>query len=411
MADPAARIEELSRELDRHNHLYYVEASPEISDQRYDKLLKELEALEAANPSLARPDSPSQRVGGAPVAGLKTVVHKVPMLSIGNAYNVGELRDFDTKVKKELGAGQGPLRRRAEDRRRERRPHLPRRRAGDGGDARRRRARRRRDAHDQDGRRAAAAARVRARASGGARRGVHHQGRLRRPQRRPEGARREGGGQPPQPRRRHGAHARPQGGGHAQAARLRLLGRPCRRPGVQEAGGDPGSAQGLRLPRRAGHRVVRRHRGRGQVLRRLGGAALRPALRHRRPGHQGGRPEGPREAQVHGQARQVGHRPQVRGRAGDHQAAGHRDPRRQVWRADAGGELRDGASVPDQREQRHPAQRRPGAREGHPGGRYHHRGEEGRDHPLRRRRAQGDAHRRGEAVRLPQELPERAGRR
>ncbi|MBY0229819.1 MAG: NAD-dependent DNA ligase LigA [Gemmataceae bacterium] len=102
MASAAERIEELSRELHRHNHLYYVEARPEISDIQFDKLLKELEALEAANPSLARPDSPTQRVGGAPVPGLRSVKHKVPMLSIGNAYNTGDLRDFDSKVRKEL---------------------------------------------------------------------------------------------------------------------------------------------------------------------------------------------------------------------------------------------------------------------------------------------------------------------
>jgi DNA ligase (NAD+) len=99
---PAERISYLRDELHRHNHLYYVEAAPVISDLEYDRMMKELEGLEKANPHLASPDSPTQRVGGAPVGSLKTVAHKVPMLSIDNAYNVEEVREFDAKVRKEL---------------------------------------------------------------------------------------------------------------------------------------------------------------------------------------------------------------------------------------------------------------------------------------------------------------------
>jgi DNA ligase (NAD+) len=103
MPEPAERIEELTRQINHHNYLYYVEARPEISDQQFDRLLRELEALEKAYPHLARPDSPTQRVGGQPVSGLKTVAHRVPMLSIGNAYNLAELREFDARVRKDLG--------------------------------------------------------------------------------------------------------------------------------------------------------------------------------------------------------------------------------------------------------------------------------------------------------------------
>ncbi|MGL4549664.1 MAG: DNA ligase LigA-related protein, partial [Gemmataceae bacterium] len=99
---PVERIAKLRDDLHHHNHLYYVEAAPVISDLEYDRMMKELEGLEAAHPQLASPDSPTQRVGGAPVSGLKTVAHKVPMLSIGNAYDVEELREFDARVRKEL---------------------------------------------------------------------------------------------------------------------------------------------------------------------------------------------------------------------------------------------------------------------------------------------------------------------
>ncbi len=99
----SARAAELRKLLDRHNYLYYVEARPEISDREYDRLMKELEALEAAHPELVTPDSPTQRVGGLPVEGFATVTHRVPMLSIDNTYNADELREFDGRVRKLLG--------------------------------------------------------------------------------------------------------------------------------------------------------------------------------------------------------------------------------------------------------------------------------------------------------------------
>jgi len=103
MSSFAERAAELRRLIDHHNYLYYVENRPEISDREFDLLLKELEELEAAHPELRTPDSPTQRVGGQPIAGFKTVQHRVPMLSIGKAFSAAELREFDARVRKTLG--------------------------------------------------------------------------------------------------------------------------------------------------------------------------------------------------------------------------------------------------------------------------------------------------------------------
>src|SRR5215467_4005009 len=94
------RAAELRKQLHHHNYLYYVEAKPEISDLEFDRLLKELEELEAAHPELATPDSPTQRVGGQPIDGFATVAHRVPMLSIGKSTTEKELRDFDVRIRK-----------------------------------------------------------------------------------------------------------------------------------------------------------------------------------------------------------------------------------------------------------------------------------------------------------------------
>jgi len=97
------RIEKLRRELNHHNHLYHVEARPSISDREYDRLMQELIDLEAANPELATPDSPTQRVGGEVQTALKPVKHAIPMMSIDNTYNEAEVRAFDERVRKALG--------------------------------------------------------------------------------------------------------------------------------------------------------------------------------------------------------------------------------------------------------------------------------------------------------------------
>jgi DNA ligase (NAD+) len=97
------RVVELRRQIEHHNHLYYVDAKPEISDREYDALLEELKQLETDHPELLTPDSPTQRVGGQPIEGFRTVRHREPMLSIDNTYNQEELREFDRRVKKLLG--------------------------------------------------------------------------------------------------------------------------------------------------------------------------------------------------------------------------------------------------------------------------------------------------------------------
>lgn len=96
------RIDALTRDLQRHNRLYYVEARPAITDQAFDALLKELQELETAFPRWAHPDSPSRRVGGEPLEGFAGVTHAVPMMSLGNTYSREELREFDARVAKRL---------------------------------------------------------------------------------------------------------------------------------------------------------------------------------------------------------------------------------------------------------------------------------------------------------------------
>src|ERR1700687_1342932 len=85
--DPKRRIEELAETLLRHERLYYVENRPEITDAEFDRLMRELVALEAQHPELASADSPARRVGGEPAEGFATVEHSVPMLSLENAYS------------------------------------------------------------------------------------------------------------------------------------------------------------------------------------------------------------------------------------------------------------------------------------------------------------------------------------
>ena len=85
------RIAQLRDQINRHNRLYYVHARPEISDQDYDKLLRELQDLEAKHPDLVTPDSPTQRVGGEPIEGFRTVEHAARMYSIDNTYSREEL--------------------------------------------------------------------------------------------------------------------------------------------------------------------------------------------------------------------------------------------------------------------------------------------------------------------------------
>ncbi len=98
--DAKKEIQKLRAEIARHNHLYYVEARPEIADREYDALYRCLEALEKEHPDLVTPDSPTQRVGGEPLAEFKSVRHAVPMMSLANTYSREELADFDARVRK-----------------------------------------------------------------------------------------------------------------------------------------------------------------------------------------------------------------------------------------------------------------------------------------------------------------------
>jgi len=95
-------IERLRDQLHRHNRLYYIENKPVISDFEFDQLLKKLADLEQRHPEFIVPDSPTQRVGGAPLEGFETVRHSIPMLSLGNSYSREELIEFDDRIKRGL---------------------------------------------------------------------------------------------------------------------------------------------------------------------------------------------------------------------------------------------------------------------------------------------------------------------
>jgi DNA ligase (NAD+) len=96
------KIEKLREEIRRHDRFYYVLDMPKISDAEYDKLYRQLVDMEKEHPELVTPDSPTQRVGSAPSKAFKTVNHKVPLLSLANAFNFGELDEFDRRVREGL---------------------------------------------------------------------------------------------------------------------------------------------------------------------------------------------------------------------------------------------------------------------------------------------------------------------
>jgi DNA ligase (NAD+) len=98
----AAEIEKLRDEIRHHDRKYYVDAAPEITDLQYDRLIERLKKLETAHPELITPESPTQRVGDAPVASLHSVAHRIPMLSIDNTYSVDDLRKYGQRIAKLL---------------------------------------------------------------------------------------------------------------------------------------------------------------------------------------------------------------------------------------------------------------------------------------------------------------------
>ena len=97
--DAVKRVEELTELLNYHNHKYYVDDSPEISDFEFDALLRELEELEEKNPELKKPNSPTMRVGGEAVTAFEEVIHAVPMQSLQKAFSKDEILDFDKRVR------------------------------------------------------------------------------------------------------------------------------------------------------------------------------------------------------------------------------------------------------------------------------------------------------------------------
>ena len=100
------RVRQLREELEEHNYRYYVLDAPIVSDAEYDRLLRELQSLEAEHPELASPESPTQRVGAAPRSEFGEVRHSVPMLSLDNAFDDEELAAFDERVRRLLEAGE-----------------------------------------------------------------------------------------------------------------------------------------------------------------------------------------------------------------------------------------------------------------------------------------------------------------
>src|SRR3984885_11994490 len=109
----AARVALLKETLERYNYRYHALDDPEVPDAEYDKLMLELRALEAQHPELLTPDSPTQRVGAAPVAAFGVVKHRLAMLSLDNAFSEEDVRDFDRRVRERL-AREEPVRYSAE---------------------------------------------------------------------------------------------------------------------------------------------------------------------------------------------------------------------------------------------------------------------------------------------------------
>src|SRR5918992_3844528 len=105
MSDPLDQINQLREQIRYHEERYYVHNAPEIADAEFDRLVHELERLEAAYPDLVTPDSPTQRVAGRPTEGFPTVEHLAPMLSLDNAYDEDDLRAFDERLRRGAGLG------------------------------------------------------------------------------------------------------------------------------------------------------------------------------------------------------------------------------------------------------------------------------------------------------------------
>ncbi len=100
--EAVARVQELREQLNYHNYRYYVQDDPVISDAEFDRLLRELVGLEERYPGLLTPDSPSQRVGATPLEKFETVRHRLPMISLENAFSEAEVREFEARLQRFL---------------------------------------------------------------------------------------------------------------------------------------------------------------------------------------------------------------------------------------------------------------------------------------------------------------------
>ena len=96
------KVDDLRKDLHRHNYRYYVLDDPEISDAEYDRMMKALQLLEEDHPQLASPDSPTARVGARPLEKFETVAHTIPMLSLDNGFNDEDILEFDKRVRRNL---------------------------------------------------------------------------------------------------------------------------------------------------------------------------------------------------------------------------------------------------------------------------------------------------------------------
>ncbi|NMA91116.1 MAG: NAD-dependent DNA ligase LigA, partial [Amphibacillus sp.] len=106
MSQIEKKINELRKQLQHYNHQYYVLDNPSVPDAEYDRLMNELIKLEEAHPELITPDSPTQRVGAKPLDVFEKVEHTTPMLSLANAFDVQDLRDFDRRIRESLSVEQ-----------------------------------------------------------------------------------------------------------------------------------------------------------------------------------------------------------------------------------------------------------------------------------------------------------------
>lgn len=106
VATPEQEIDALRIEINQHNYRYYVLDDPSVPDAEYDRLLRRLQILETENPQLVSPDSPTQRVGARPLSAFEEVAHEVPMLSLDNAFDADEMRDFERRIKDRLKSDQ-----------------------------------------------------------------------------------------------------------------------------------------------------------------------------------------------------------------------------------------------------------------------------------------------------------------